>query len=226
MMATLVMGITAARSMPPLLVAASAAPRSSRELSSAPAGRPAAPPLAKDLGDVFVTTFQSFASVGAIGFLWRIRKGRVVASQAALNWGKLSAGFSGGRALGQVISGRDGTFAAVFGSLIGGIAAANSVAQIPSSVATFVGFTLVIEYMGMQAATAQPAPSGGSKRQESVEKARREYTRRHKDDPTRLKALSAPGVERNIFGERVVETVRPNSQLQQLGQRLSEQIKL
>jgi hypothetical protein len=171
-------------------------------------------------------TLQSFTTIGVAGFLWRIRKGQSAAIATALRWGKLSAGFSGGRALGQVLSGRDGTFASVLGSAIGGVAAATSIAEMPSSVITFVGFTLVMERLTAQQLSAGPTPSIDARRDASRTRARGHFERRHRGDPTRLQALSKEddGHSRNIFGERVEDTVRQGSQLKKLGQQVGSRV--
>jgi len=69
--------------------------------------------------------------------------------QAALQngqrWGRLSAGFAGGRALGQVWRGADDFQAAMCGAVGGGVCSATSIKGIPSSVATFVVFSYFVE---------------------------------------------------------------------------------
>jgi hypothetical protein len=184
---------------------------------------PAATPLAQNLGDVAIASAQSFAWIGGVGYVVSLRNGRVAAWQTAQRWGKISAGFSGGRALGQVLRRADDRIAAVIGAAAGGVAAASSVAEMPSSVATFVGFTLLFEILGPGAMTASadggPDKTRPSLRESAREKARRDYARRHQGDATRLKALDHRGT--NIFGECVSDTVRKGGQLEKLGAHLS-----
>ena len=69
--------------------------------------------------------------------------------QAALaqgtKWGKVSAGFAGGRAAGQLWRGEDDFQAAMCGAVAGGVMASESIKGIPGSVATFVMFSYFIE---------------------------------------------------------------------------------
>ena len=87
---------------------------------------PAPPPLAKNVFDVISTTAGSFASIGSIGFIFTaaqetMARANVVGGarkavprfvlRAALTnaqrWGRVTAGFAGGRAVGQVFRGAD-----------------------------------------------------------------------------------------------------------------------
>ena len=150
--------------------------------------------IAKNLFDVVATTASSTLVVGGVGFFWRgcLRfKGPAAGWQAAQRWGRISGGFSGGRALGQVIRGRDGMFAAVVSAVAGGACAANSIAEMQTTIPSFVIFSLLLERM--PAPTKEPEGEGPvqhvNRRELAYEKARREFAERHKDDPTRLKAL-------------------------------------
>ena len=152
--------------------------------------------IAKNLFDVVATTASSTLVVGGVGFFWRgcLRfKGPAAGWQAAQRWGRISGGFSGGRALGQVIRGRDGMFAAVVSAVAGGACAANSIAEMQTTIPSFVIFSLLLERM--PAATKEPEGEGPvqhvNRRELAYEKARREFAERHKDDPTRLKALQS-----------------------------------
>jgi len=128
------------------------------------AAAPDMPPIAENLGDVVGTTAGSFFTIGGLGFVFTLfsegskrantgGKARAMmpyfVMRAAVlqgqRWGRVSAGFAGGRALGQVIRGVDGSACAMYGAVFGGIAAAPSVAAIPSSVASFAAFTYFIE---------------------------------------------------------------------------------
>ena len=123
-----------------------------------------ATPIAKGPVDVIRTTVSSFCTVGLFGFsLTAVQEfsarsgvsGRardrvpyfvVQASlRQAQRWGRVSAGFAGGRALGQAIRGVDDGTCALMGSIFGGIAAAPTVSAMPSSVATFAAFGYFIE---------------------------------------------------------------------------------
>jgi len=148
---------------------------------SAAAARPAppAPPLAKNLVDVITTTAGSFMSIGSVGFVFTAaqetmaraavsggaRKAvpRFVLRAALTNaqrWGRVTAGFAGGRALGQVWRGEDDQVCAILGAVAGGIAASNSVADIPGSVFTFVAFSYALDRMG--GGSPAPAAQGGT----------------------------------------------------------------
>lgn len=122
------------------------------------------PPIAKGPVDVVKTTASSFLTVGSFGFaitaFQESMKRANVAGQAktrvpyfvmqaslaqAKRFGSISAGFAGGRALGQAIRGKDDQTCALMGSVFGGIAASPTVAGIPGSVATFACFGFFID---------------------------------------------------------------------------------
>jgi hypothetical protein len=159
------------------------------------------PPLAKTPGDVARTTLTSYASLGGLGFsftavsetLARRNVGGMARSrvpyfvvQSALKagnkWGKLSAGFAGGRALGQVIRGADDRIASSMAAICGGIASANSVAEIPTSVGTFLAFTYFIDTMsgGSASGGANSSPRARAAQQQKIEK-QIAATQRHLD---------------------------------------------
>ena len=86
---------------------------------------PPATPLANSFGDVVASTASSYAAVGTVGFLFKFpgqligRNPLGAAAAAALGtanrWGRISAGFAGGRAAGQVVrKADDGAFQQVF----------------------------------------------------------------------------------------------------------------
>jgi hypothetical protein len=132
-----------ARAQPTLLLAVVAAAQS-RAVSPPAQSRSASPPspiLARNLGDVALTTATSYASLGTLGFVWsstatavRNVVGRgahnvkplAAGLQSARRLGQLSAGLSGGRALAQCLRGKDDNFCAVFSAVCGGAAAATS----------------------------------------------------------------------------------------------------
>lgn len=125
---------------------------------------PPAPPIAKNIGDVISTTVGSFASIGSMGFIFTAaqesmarakvsgaaRKAvpRFVVRAALMNaqrWGRVTAGFAGGRALGQVWRGADDQVCSICGAVAGGAAAASSIADMPASVFTFVAFSYALD---------------------------------------------------------------------------------
>jgi len=125
---------------------------------------PKPPPIAKHPIEVVQTTVSNFVTIGGIGFVFtafnEAKKrsgvsGRAKAAvprfvfQAALaqgtKWGKVTAGFAGGRAAGQVWRGEDDFHAAMCAAVAGGVMASETIGGIPSSVATFVMFSFLIE---------------------------------------------------------------------------------
>jgi hypothetical protein len=157
-------------------------------------------PIASSVSDVIGTAAGSFATVGTVGFLYRfpaqlVKRAPVPAAATAAvataqRWGRLSAGFAGGRAAGQLVRKADDTFCAVCGAVMGGAAAATSVAELPGTVATFVGFTLALEILAPSAGRSAEGEmkSAGTSAAEARAKARRDFERRHQDDPARLQA--------------------------------------
>ena len=145
--------------------------------------QPPPPVLAKTPLDVVASATGSFVTVGGFGFvvtaIQEAYKRRAVSGgartavpyfvfQAALRngqrWGRVSAGFAGGRAIGQVMRGADDSFCGYVGSIAGGIGAATSRSQVVSSVATFVGFQYLIDNLSSntepQQKEASPATPG------------------------------------------------------------------
>ena len=124
-------------------------------------------PLARNPFDVAVTTVGNYATVaatvGTFAFPWNLVRRNPAAWASAWatgsRWGKISAGFSGGRAAGQVIRRADDSFCAILGAVAGGIAAAPTLAEAPSNVATFVAFTYVLEVMAPSKTTDTKRPS-------------------------------------------------------------------
>lgn len=138
------------------------------------------PPLAKNVGDVIRVTVSNFATVGAMGFAFSaitesISRGDVAGDarkavpalviRAALmqgqRWGRVSAGFAGGRAIGQVWRGVDDRWASMCGAIGGGALAATSLANLPSSVATFCAFTYFIDSFTAKSKAAPGDESAG-----------------------------------------------------------------
>jgi len=138
-------------------------------------------PIAKHPIDVVRTTASNFVTIGGFGFAFTAfneatkRSGvsgmaktavpRFVV-QAALaqgtKWGKVSAGFAGGRAAGQLWRGEDDFQAAMCGAVAGGVMASESIKGIPGSVATFVMFSYFIEKF---TANSKGAAKGGAPQQ-------------------------------------------------------------
>ena len=120
--------------------------------------------------------------------------------QAAQRWGRISAGFVGGRNIGQVVRKTDDLWCSTAGAVLGGAAAASSLAEVPQSIATFVGFSLFMD-LAFSGRQQQPTDSeGGDKiewrgrsvadiRAEAEARARADYEKRHDGDSTRLRAL-------------------------------------
>ena len=122
------------------------------------------PPIAKTPLDVARTTLSSFATVSGIGFVFTAAQessaragvkgmarkavpGFVIraALMNAQRWGRVSAGFAGGRAAGQLWYGEDGFGPAMCGAVAGGVATAPNLAGIPSSVVSFVALNYFFE---------------------------------------------------------------------------------
>lgn len=132
-----------------------------RSRSALVAARPAPPPppIAASPADVVRTTLTSFCTIGAFGFCFTALQESLAranvygdarkavpyfvmcaAVQNAQRWGRVSAGFAGGRAAGQLLRGCDDGYTRLMGSLMGGVGAATSLASVPSSMATFAAF--------------------------------------------------------------------------------------
>lgn len=127
-----------------------------RDMEPAQVKPRAAPPPPSNLGDVVRVTWESFTQVGLVGFVWTgasqmtkkvpFKEGLQAAKGAGVRWGRVSAGFAGGTAAAVVVLRRkeDDKWCQMVGAAVGGLAAATSVDQIPSSVATFVIFSYFI----------------------------------------------------------------------------------
>ena len=191
-----------------VLTTALFAPSCAARAASSAVAQPASPALAQNAGDVVVQTAGSFALVGSIGFLWtatgavvKRTPGPIAAGlQTAQRWGRISAGFTGGQAAGQVVRKTNDKWCNIAGAFFGGLAAATSLAEAPSSIATFVAFSYIIDMISPPGDAANSGSGGGEKiswkgksvdeiRAEAEKRARADYAARHKDDSTRLKAL-------------------------------------
>ena len=139
---------------------------------------PPPPPIATSPLDVVRTTAGSFATIGGLGFCFTAFQeatARAAVSgdarkavpyfvlKAALQngqrWGRVSAGFAGGRAAGQLLRGGDDAWSRLMGSVVGGAAAATSLASVPSSCATFAAFGYFFDSF-----THPPGKKGGGAR--------------------------------------------------------------
>ena len=115
------------RAIAVLLMIPLAAATSLLAVASSHASHAPSPPIASNVGDVVGATVSSGALVGGVGFVWRAMlrfKGPAAGLAAAKRWGGVSAGFAGGRALGQLMTGDDGTFCQVLAAVGGGAVAA------------------------------------------------------------------------------------------------------
>ena len=181
-----------------------------------------APQLAKNPLDVAVTTLGNYASVaavcGTLCFPWNLVRRQPAAWASAWatgsRWGKISAGFSGGRAAGQVIRRADDSFCAILGAVAGGIAAAPTLAEAPSNVATFVAFTYVLEVMAPSKTTDTKRPSKPKPGQ------RPRFGAPLTAEEKRLQARRNRDVKRNVFGEPVGAGLRKGGRLDRAVQQL------
>ena len=138
--------------MRPLVAALLVASARGRAVSKAPPAAPAVP-LANHPGDVISTAVNNFLLVGGVSYVWSAGSAVVtrkpgplaLAKASGLRWGKVSSGFAGGRALGQLFRKTDDKWCGVVGAVFGGAAAASSVAEMPSSILSFVAFGLAID---------------------------------------------------------------------------------
>ena len=69
----------------------------------------------------------------------------LVGLKSARRWGGTSAGFSGGRALGQLIFKRDDVYCAMLGAACAGAAGATSADMIPTRMVTFAAMAIVLD---------------------------------------------------------------------------------
>ena len=166
--------------------------------SSPPSSPPAIPvtlQLAKTPQDVIIKTFSGFASTGVLCGGWTAVTKRSVAAGwvSAQRWGRVSAGFSGGQALGQYLRGVDDRYCRFLGAACAGVFGSATVADIPRNLATYLAFTYVLESFE---AKAEPSAAGMS---------RPSTSRPDKNKPST-----------NIFGEPVGEGLRPGGFLHRL----------
>eukprot|EP00965_Chrysotila_dentata_P138307 4574460-Pleurochrysis_carterae.AAC.6 len=130
---------------------------------------------------------------------------------------------------------------AVLGAAAAGAITAESVAAMPSSIGSFVLFTLAIEMLAPTGPAAQQsndgAASGKSLRdaqQSARELARKKYAERHRDDSVRMRALagteskegrpSAGSRGQNVFGEAAGEGFKPGGVVQSWINRLNREL--
>ena len=178
-------------------------------------------PLARNPFDIAVTTVGNYATVaatvGTFAFPWNLVRRNPAAWASAWatgsRWGKISAGFSGGRAAGQVIRRADDSFCAILGAVAGGIAAAPTLAEAPSNVATFVAFTYVLEVMAPSKTTDKRPPK-------SKPGQRPRFGAPLTAEEKRLQARRNREVKRNVFGEPVGAGLRKGGRLDRAVQQL------
>ena len=170
----------------------------------------AQPAIAKNAGDVIGTTAGSYMMVGSVGFVFSAASAAVrrvpapirVGMGAANRWGKITAGFAGGRAAGQVVRRKDDIVCSMAGAFFGGLGAAASLAEAPQSIVTFMAFSYVLDTWMAPPSNSPPQPGQEEKiawkgrsldevRAEAEARARANYKRRHSGDETRLKALAS-----------------------------------
>jgi hypothetical protein len=151
--------------------------------------------LAKTPQDVIIKTFSGFASTGVLCGGWTAVTKRSVAAGwvSAQRWGRVSAGFSGGQALGQYLRGVDDRYCRFLGAACAGVFGSATVADIPRNLATYLAFTYVLESFE---AKAEPSAAGMSRPSTS--------------SPDKNKPST------NIFGEPVGEGLRPGGFLHRL----------
>ena len=167
-------------------------------------GAVAAPLTAASVGNVVRATIDGFVPAAVIGCVWTCGSQTVkraplgVAWKAGLTtaqrWGRISGGFSGGKAAGQALRLPTERWQNLFAAAVTGVAAAESLSAAPMSVATFVAFSAVLDGMAPREGSAPEKSKGGdrslaSARADALAKARADYERRHKDDPVRMRAL-------------------------------------
>ena len=88
--------------------------------------------------------------------------------QSARRWGGTSAGFSGGRALGQWIRKTDDVHTAVLGACFAGAAGAASLDQIPTRMFAFTALTCCLDVFRNQLATLELREAQRPKRRREV----------------------------------------------------------
>ena len=132
------------------------------------AARARLPP--QNIGEVAGATFGAFAFTGSVPFLWtsltQCRSGmarQIIftnARRSGMRWGRLSAGFTGGASAAALLLRRpqDELVCALAGAACGGLAAANCVEQIPSTVLGFCAFTWLMHRLGNRAEAAVADP--------------------------------------------------------------------
>ena len=162
---------------------------------SPPPTIPATLQLAKTPQDVIIKTFSGFAGTGVLCGGWTAVTKRSVAAGwvSAQRWRRVSAGFSGGQALGQYLRGVDDRYCRFLGAACAGVFGSATVADIPRNLATYLAFTYVLESFE---AKAEPLAAGTN---------RPRSNRPNKNKPST-----------NIFGEPVGEGLRPGGFLHRL----------
>jgi len=166
--------------------------------------------------DVARSTATSATIVGVSTVLLLAAQGKPmpVALASARRWASVSAGFAGGRAIGQCYRGTDDKVCRMIGALCGGALGASTLAEVPVRMAAFAAMTYVIETVDASGAT-----SLGELRQQlhlstpGLEAKKWRYVGNTAAGTTKQK----PKVETpraNVFGEPVGAGVLPGSRLE------------
>ena len=129
-------------------------------------------PVARSYKEAASKAVESLAIVGPIAFGWSAtplffaRQPATALSaglQSAQRWGGTSAGFSGGRAISQVIRETDDVWCAAAGGLAAAILGSPSMQLMPARVCGFVGLSILLETQVVpliqERTTAQPMRS-------------------------------------------------------------------
>lgn len=91
------------------------------------------------------TTCFGGRSIGALCNRQALQPALLSGLRSARRWGGVSAGFSGGRALGQLVRKCDDVYCAMLGACLAGAAGATSVDQIPMRVLAFTTMAIVLD---------------------------------------------------------------------------------
>ncbi len=138
--------------------------RADRPPASPPA-KPVSLPLATTPQAVVTQTVSGFAATGMLCGGWTAitKRSATAAWMSAQRWGRVSAGFSGGQALGQYLRGVDDRYCRLLGAACAGVFGAAAVADIPQNLATYLAFTYILESFEARAeplaAQLEPASS-------------------------------------------------------------------
>lgn len=127
-----------------------------------PPSPPPQPILAASPLDVVSRAASGYAATAILcgGWTGLTKRSASAAWSSAQRWGRVSAGFSGGQAAGEVIRGANDRYARLLGACGAGVLGATSMADIPSNVLGYVAFTYLLE--AFEARAASPAQIDGT----------------------------------------------------------------